>query len=620
MSNLDQIFTEWSSCSNPRRAAEIAVQLGEERLVHQGSPSNEALSAVPKLFRLLSAPVPLNKEDVLLVLARIAVGVPERYWNLYTPRGELAGFTRRRGLPGSCYRAVAKRKDEFIQSLKNPEPMARAAAALALGLFPSSTSGRKAILERLGQEKDERVRFALYLCLVIWWWAFGKRTAPGFTVLSESKPLAILGLAVSQAYSTDFRDEASRKALIRAVTDPPEGFDARRNLPLDARRIAFEALKTGWPTDGRKVAMDGVRKGVFDSAEAVGLVFSLPPRPPSTWSDLLIPKELPPKIVRYLRELARVLKNKNGSWIPLPLAKATGLPSDVLDFRRWIGVDPAGPWEKLLPGTVQGKREKWPAYRWFRRAALGRIRKNDLLKALNSIVKNDELLNILLQAAGTGYDLFYAGKWTWADSVEVGIEIIKSRPLPIKSLKRRILDKKINLWRALLLARTLQLALKAEGKEIPEWADPAIRIACENRDPLRKTAREVLASLPPNRRDAILLTLELPYKIELRPSMWGRVVSTDAKGWGYLDLSGDRIAAAKRAVAAISQWMPTDPPSYRLPADEAAAVMRSFGKIGVPIIAAAMPGATDTGKAVLGPVLEALLWQSKAKTARPGHS
>lgn len=64
------------------RAQAIAVELGEERLVHQDSVAPAASPAVPRLVALLSTPEPAQKEDVLLVLARIAAGGgPEPHWH-----------------------------------------------------------------------------------------------------------------------------------------------------------------------------------------------------------------------------------------------------------------------------------------------------------------------------------------------------------------------------------------------------------------------------------------------------------------------------------------------------------------------------------------------------------
>lgn len=610
-SAVPALLDELAAGPKKSRAQAIAVELGEERLVHQDSVAPAAVPAVPRLVALLSAPEPAQKEDILLVLARIAAGGgPEPHWHgrpegpdslhALDERVSAAAQAKELDPTGASRAAVIAGRDAIASLLEDKRAIVRAASALVLALLPPDDATSRAVAARLKKEKDEKARGALLLCLSSWQRAFGLSIDPALVASPEPKPFAELCRAVARAWSPELRDDAARDVLVAAVKDPPKGFDATKDLPVSSRDLAFEALRAAYPAAAREVGLSGLREGHFPVWQV--LMLGLPVRPPgAVWADVPLPEELPPDQLTFLRAVVEALPDsRSSSWLPWGLARATGLPQHRGDIRRWLGLDPPGPMETVMAGEISGERVAWPAYRWYRRIATDRIPKESLAGALRAHPSPDEALAVALTSCeGHVYDLFYVGAWSWIDSVLLAREVLGARPDAEAALRRRLSDVKFG-WAPLVVLSSLTRVLLPRGEVLPESADPLVVQACEEHPPLVHVVREVVQALPAPRRDAIVMALPLPASLPVQATVWNVKTGGRPKGWAFLDLASDRTAAARKATTAIAAWDPPPSPSQRLPDEEAISALSALGSAALPAIDEALPGATPAGRDVLG--------------------
>src|SRR6478609_1075480 len=108
------------------------------------------------------------------------------------------------------------------------------------------------------------------------------------------------------------------------------------------------------------------------------------------------------------------------------------------------------------------------------------------------------------------YDLFEVLTWNWNDAVFLGLEILKGREDANAELER-ILPTLKTRWAQKVAIVALCRSRRSAGKPIPPQYDSVIVTMMDHeRPPLAQLSTEVLADLPAERRDPILLSLPLP--------------------------------------------------------------------------------------------------------------
>lgn len=582
------LLRELRTAKSRRRRDEIYVELGEERLVHQGMVSSAAPSAVAPLIELVAAR-PDDRVDLLMLLARIAVGSPELHWT-----GDSRDEPGPRDLSSNsappllvrAYREVARHKSTYLDLLGDRKAITRTAAALLLAFFAPEPSS---LDDRLATEKNDQARFALHIAQYCWtsFFSFESRVSA-----REKTKLATLGRAIA-IVRTHLRD--GKAVLQRAIASAPA---LSPSLPIDVRAVAMTALEAVDPDAAIEPATAAIKKGELSSGDLLGLAFAAPVDEPAVPALLPAFEDLTPRQQRIVKAIAGALPKDESTWLSRSWAFATGLPSARQDLARYTGAERRGPLEAAVRGEVKGVAATLPVHGWLRRLALGVVSRKQVVASFAAHLPAADIVGAFVLATDDAYDLMYTADFDWHALIALGCDVLAARNDTRDALERAARRAYLDPWAGAIVLPALDRFYEREGAAMPARYDKHVRQACDNMPPSSEHVRTVLRRLPAKRRDAILFDLSLPDSDDAQPTVWDRPIGPRLEGWYYVDLAADRPVAASRIASAVASWKRVGADRYQ-PRGEAIAILVAYGDHAIPPIDANLPSATPTGRDVL---------------------
>lgn len=517
-----------AATTKPARLRAIGVELGEERLVHQGAWAPVAPFAVPHLIACLEDAAFADHPSVLLCLAHVAAGDPTSHWTGHVKgASSLATLTLQH--PASL--AVQQGRAAIEALLDARKPLTRALTAFVLALLPPSPA---CIAARLVVEQDALARLALYVCVASWSRAFDAPMALPSAV--EKDELARLGQALAFA-EIDAPSSERITVLQQAVTAPPPGLDARKNVPLRAHRMALATLQRRAPKAAQSLALEALKSGAITPALAAQMVLG-DQRAGRAWAPLPPFASHAPEVQKTLIAIAKKANAEEVVWLDEEDARLLGLPMRVTELRSYVGLT-----KTLLEAPLEGL----PGYTWLRRFALGEVTREALVHAVLNAPAPAQIAAFAVGIGSWAYDLDVVSDAPWATFTELASEILSRHP---EARAHALTLKVVHPFAVLAI---LDAAARA-GEPIPKRWDAQMHALDRPGPPMDAMVERVLLSLPAARRDALVLAFDLPEDIQEEAYAGRRLLAPHAGGWRYLHLASDKDAAAARAVSAIALW------------------------------------------------------------------
>src|SRR6185369_16535027 len=507
---------------------EAFVTLEDERIVHQGTRYSTALASVPFLLELLRDSSVPDKDLLLRLLTTVAVGLPNMYAKGTVDEGfpTLEVVRAHDGMLGQIYRAIAEHCDLYAEFLQDKSAKVRTAAAHLLAFFEISRSAAGAALRaRLAKERAEMPRTSMILALAAWaalWKETQDRTWFEAALKAEPKPRCQIAAAIGLTNIAGREAlDATFDILSLTFTEPLED---DQELLWNGGRLGALAqaalLKIAPPEQVALPVLEATVQGRLNPSLIVSMLFA----PSVDGKVRLLP------LLSELSELQRQVIIRIGEtqndgydlWLPEGLALATGLPSMARDLRRYLGLAPPGPMEAPVEGRFDGKVRSWPAIQWFRRVALGILDTETLVEALRAHPDGTTLAGICVEQSLGPYDLFEIPGWDWNAAVFLALKALDGRADAAAELERLVPEQRDS-WGMDVALTALTRLWRAQGKAFPAAYDAAVLVMMDHeRPPLAQLSTEVLANLPAERRDPILLSLPLPADLQ-RERLRGRV-------------------------------------------------------------------------------------------------
>lgn len=577
-------------------------QLEDERLVHQGRRFPAAVAAIPLLFEALDAKKHPGKPLVLRLLATIAVGAPELY-----ARGGGVGeppWSALRddpALEGECFRAVAAGADRYEALLRHRSAPVRASAAVPLAFVDPSRCIR-VLVATLAKEATEDVALSWLLALAVAARLSGEHPTISVTAVDLSNSPALqAGAAIVRAYAGMGPDEA---ALAAALGEPL----ALRETPFgrlgDVAIGAVLALgATGTPLlQGALESASPTRKGLLAQALIRTVLPDAGMMKP--WAPLRPARAFQPAVLDVLRFVVR--SSPEPTWGPLSLLPSVGITRSLPDLKRFLGIDPPGPLEKLMAwrgGEVE-------AVLVIEALALGAAAEDEARAALLAAFPPAERVPLALAMADHVYELHFRGPdWTPEYAVTFAASLLDDEScLSVLEAHAANFDSIGGYGRMVLVIATHRLRRRVGAPFLPDLArvlqDLNLVLVHWARGKEVDYVREVLADAPAEVRDSFALQVPLIDRVGRVEKIMGRVVPTAYAGWNVLDLASDRSAAARRGVEAVASWTPLPESDFRQrPVEAAQRALRAL----LPEVRTAFETvkatATPYGREVLEPVV-----------------
>ncbi|WP_437779961.1 hypothetical protein [Sorangium sp. So ce1097] len=565
-----------------------ALKRLDDTINHQGTITPAAVAAAPFLVELALDPSVKDRAALLVFLANLAVGGDHirHITSGYDVRGR--GFAE---LPEdhpykAIYQRVAAGIDGYLGLLSDKDASVRVAAALLLA-FLSSHAERSApvVRGRVAAETDEKALASAVLCLGYLDGYLGDEgDVDRFLDLAQKGPelvrvAACLGLASAAPSRVG---AAEQKVLLDALAGAAQpladfpwcGGELGNHIAMALTRVGaarqdvdllvglLEATR-GKPTQPR------VASTIVDA------VFAGEGGPPS---DLRLPSELSEAQRGMLKHLVeRQLVQRIG-----PALSRHGLLSAEGDLRRFLGLTPAGPLDREVGGE--------PLWRLAIRVMSDRAPVEAWVNALEGSLGPAEVIEACLDAAVPPYALLVPwprrGDDTW--TVTLGRRTRLQRMLsgaliagvPADLLAQaadRLLeaqDRRDVVCAALVVA--LSEALAKEGKTLDARHDPLV--AAGMAEPFAEDVRAVLARLPPDRREPLILALPFEHYMQTTPA--GRRMFVRG-AWLYVALCSSEAAADKLA-SAVQKWRVDG----EVPKDRAVEAFAALGSAALPRVEA----------------------------------
>ncbi len=374
-----------------------------DSLAVDGTVSDAAPPAIPLLCNALAN----GKDGGYLAAWLIGEAVTAGHMRLLLdPQAPVAGpVAAARDAASSC-------KDALLSVLAGGDAPARAGSAFALAWIPALADDvRTAVRRQLRVETSDPVKASLLLCLGVLAQPGNDSTDDKRIVIEElaralspavSGPavlsLMLLGAGVvkdaGRSLTTFLADPPDPQTMPWARGDPDRLVVAiARRLALEipvARAVAAELDPTAPVPAWQRPTSVLLDLGGFKDHWQIG--------------DVALREDLSAD----QRFLAEALARKDGlqGW-PARLPFGWGLPASGRVRRRWLGVTPPGPMEKLIPFEADGARHSWPVWKVWKASYENGQPQEVLPGVVATHLSPDEALEALAEVGMSAYGLAF---------------------------------------------------------------------------------------------------------------------------------------------------------------------------------------------------------------------
>ncbi|WP_434044618.1 MULTISPECIES: hypothetical protein [Sorangium] len=560
----------------------------DDTINHQGTITPAAVAAAPFLVELALDPSVKDRAAILVFLANLAVG-GDHIRSIsagYDVRGRAFGELPEDHPYKAIYRRVAAGIDGYLALLSDSDASVRVAAALLLA-FLSSHAERSApvVRARVAAEPDEKARASAVLCLGYLDGYLGDEgDVDRFLELAHEGPdLVRVAACLALAYASPSRvGAAEQRVLLDALASAAQpladfpwcGGELGNHIAMALTRVGAAQQDVSLLV-GLLEATQGKPTQPRVATAIVDAVFAVDGGPPS---DLRLPSELSEAQRGTLKHLVeRQLVQRIGAAL-----SRHGLLSAEGDLRRFLGLTPAGPLDRAVGGE--------PLWRLAIRVMSDRAPVEAWVDALNASLGPEEVIEACQDAAVPPYALLVPwprrgddpwtvtlGRRTRLERMLAGALIARVPADLLEQAADRLLaaqDRRDVLCAALIAA--LSAALAKEGKTLDARHDPLV--AAGMAEPFFEDMRAVLARLPPDRREPLILALSFDHYMQTTPA--GRAMFVRG-AWLYVDLCSTEAAADKLA-SAVQKWRVDG----EVPKDRAVEAFAALGSAALPRVEA----------------------------------
>lgn len=347
------------------------------RLYETGKIHSAASKAVPLIAELLQAETTPNKDTILVLLAATVCGSANSrlVWGLDLRRPEIKQFYAR-GTAREVWASTWQHRRTYVELLKHPDVMVRSGAAFLLAFdFEGASEVVKLVEEQGKRETEEKAKASFLLSLGLlrsYVPKFESSVKLAAIAEDESQPLLVRGAAVlAQLYASRTLvqlSETQTEVLVQwsgLVEVELDGYPWNNGITdmhcarvvegrceeggLVAAEILAECIRRYGPHGRGDDWASGILALAFEEA-----AFAMSAGPFMIDANV----EQATAFTERQKALLEVLASYS---FRAPFL-SYGIPVEVRDRRRWLGLDPPGILERVVTTEVLGKQRTWPVW------------------------------------------------------------------------------------------------------------------------------------------------------------------------------------------------------------------------------------------------------------------
>jgi hypothetical protein len=391
-----------------------------------GKIYSAATRAVPLLAELLTKPSTPDKDTILVLLAAtVCASTRTRMvWGVNLERADIKSFYAR-GTARDVWKETWKHRDTYVALLGDSDAMVRSAAAFLLAFDFEGAAAVLPELEKCAAGEVEPKTKASQLMSLGLLRSYAPSAKPALnlaTIASDSSqdPLVRGAAVVAHLYAR--REpvkltEPQRDVLVQwcglAEVDV-DGYPWNNGATdmhcarvvearcveggLVAAEILTEAIRRFGPEGRSSEWAGGILELAFEKAS-----YAVAAGPFMIDANL----DEPSKFSDRQRALLEVLASYSFS---APFLEY-GIPAEVFDRRRWLGLEPPGPMERVVTVEVLGKKRTWPVWLCLKvQQASEPDKAIDVAALLGGVLTPTQLLEVRLEYTKNAYSLRLGGE------------------------------------------------------------------------------------------------------------------------------------------------------------------------------------------------------------------
>jgi hypothetical protein len=384
-----------------------------------------AAKAVPEVVELLRREETPNKDTLLVLLAATVCGRTQNrvVWGLDLRKEEVKRFYAR-GVAKEVWVETWQGRATYLALLEHAEPMVRGAAAFLLAF---DYEGAKAVEEAVSRcvmaEQDTRAKASMLLCLGYARHYGGGSSGGGveFSRLTEGSDLLVRGAAILAELCASTEPSILKPEQWSTLVDwcgqvkvNANGYPWNNGIVdmhcarvvegrcveggLVAAEILAEAIRRYGPQGRGSAWAGGILELAFEPA-----YYAVSAGPFMIDASL----DEPSKYTERQKKLLEVLASYS---FAAPFL-SYGIPAEVLDRRRWLGLEAPGPMERVVTVEVLGKVRTWPVWLCMKvQQASEPTKPIDVAALLGSVLTPTQLLEVRVEYSNNAYSLRLGGE------------------------------------------------------------------------------------------------------------------------------------------------------------------------------------------------------------------
>ncbi len=489
---------------------------------------SEALKAIPLLVKLLEEERVPDRQRIFMLLANISTSNHQLFYTKGVDGMESAEKAFLETAEAVATRQeVLKHEQTYLDLLQSPKAQIRSGAAFLLAFLPEiGQKAVEALKDRFEQEKDDFARAGMILALGLLERGKRSKAALDFKKLLENvksaEPLlkgaiALSAIQVNPELLSEKIIDQLKEAFALPLKHPGAGFYFIQQVDPELflwnwgrfdEMIVYTLGSFG--ENGKKIAGKMVIELLNDFIEKQGE------------AKLLAQAPIDPRLGAWPSMLLRLyfVPNRNEDWFdPEDLSKeqrkileelsqhelfgefsVCGIPLRLRDRRKWLGLDPQGPFEKKSKYEYHGKTYDWPLWKLWKLMEKEKILMPERDQLLQKYFSDLERLKIYAEVSTQAYEVQYpVQEDLFQDALQKSYQEAVDWA---ENFAEELL--KIPLFRIILIpAKVAALyplvrALKS-GKTLDERYDSLVAVS----RPFQEN-REILSAIPAKRRSVIM--------------------------------------------------------------------------------------------------------------------
>lgn len=388
-----------------------------------------AAKAIPEVVEMLGADRTPHKDTLLVLLAATVCGRTQTrmVWGLDLRRPEIKSFYAR-GVAKDVWRATWSGRATYLALLDHQSAMVRASAAFLLAFdYEGAREVEAAVGARVLGEGDAKAKASMLLCL-----GYARQYTGSSALGSE------LGSELGAIASDPNAELLVRGAAILATlcsSAEPIALSSQDKSTLVDWCGQIKVNHNGYPWNGGIVDMHCARvvegrcvEGGVTAAEILAEAIRRfgPQRRGSEWAEGVLELAFAPAayalaagpfmIDANVEQASAFTERQKALLVVLSSYSfaapflSYGIPAEVRDRRRWLGLDPAGPMERIVTVDVLGKKRTWPVWLCLKvQQASDPNQGVDVQSLLRDVLTPTELLEVRIEYSHNAYSLRLGG-------------------------------------------------------------------------------------------------------------------------------------------------------------------------------------------------------------------